>query len=57
VKTVLGDDVLFVRRGHPLVHVRLQLVYERRRHRHALTRPPSIDETENYWQLTICNRK
>jgi hypothetical protein len=46
-----------VRRGRPLVHVRLQLVKERRRCRHTLMRPPRIDETENYWQLTICNGK
>jgi hypothetical protein len=26
MKAVLGDDVLLMRRGHPLVHVRLQLV-------------------------------
>jgi hypothetical protein len=45
VKAVLGDDVLLVRRGRPLCHVRLQPVDERRRCRHALTRPPSIDET------------
>jgi hypothetical protein len=44
-----------VRRGRPLIHVRLQLVDKRRRRKHTLTRPPSIDETENYWQLTICN--
>jgi hypothetical protein len=31
VKAVLGDDVLLVRRGRPLGHVRLQLVDERRR--------------------------
>jgi hypothetical protein len=34
-----------VRRGRPLGHVRLQLVDEQRRRNHALTRPPSIDET------------
>jgi hypothetical protein len=34
-----------VHRGRPLVHVRLQLVDERRRRSHALTRPSSIDET------------
>jgi hypothetical protein len=45
VKAVLGDDVLLVRRRRPLVHVRLQLANERRRRNHALTRPPSIDET------------
>jgi hypothetical protein len=45
VKAVLGDDVLLVRRGRPLCHVRLQLVDERRHRRHALTHPPSIDET------------
>jgi hypothetical protein len=42
---VLGDDVLLVCRGCPLGHVRQQLVDERRRHRHTLTRPPRIDET------------
>ena len=57
VKAVLGDDVLLVRRGHPLVHVRLHLVDERRRRRHTLTRLPSIDETKNYLQLTTCNGK
>jgi hypothetical protein len=36
---------MLVRRGCPLGRVRLQLVDERRRRRHALTRPPSIDET------------
>jgi hypothetical protein len=46
---MLHDDVLLVRRGRPLVHVRLQPVNERRRRRHTLTRPPSIDEIENYW--------
>jgi hypothetical protein len=45
VKAVLGDDVLLVRHGHPLSHVWLQLVDERRRRSHALTRPSSIDET------------
>jgi hypothetical protein len=45
MKAVLGDDVLLVRRGRPLVHVQLQLADERRRRSHALTRPPSIDET------------
>jgi hypothetical protein len=46
-----------VRRRRPLVHVRLQLADERRHHSHGLTSPPSIDETQDYWQLTICNRK
>jgi hypothetical protein len=45
VKAVLGDDVLLVRRGRPLCHLRLQLVDERHRSKHALTRPPSMDET------------
>jgi hypothetical protein len=45
VKAVLGDDVLLVCRGRPLGHVQLQLVDERRHCSHALTRPPSIDET------------
>jgi hypothetical protein len=45
VKAVLDDDVLLVRRGRPLCHVLLHLVDKRRRRRHALTRPPSIDET------------
>jgi hypothetical protein len=36
---------MLVRSGRQLNHVRLQLVEERRRCRHALTRPPSIDET------------
>jgi hypothetical protein len=45
VKAVLGDDVLLVCRGRPLCHLRLQLVDERHRSKHALTRPPSIDET------------
>jgi hypothetical protein len=30
VKAVLGDDVLLVRRGRPLCHVRLQPIDERR---------------------------
>jgi hypothetical protein len=34
-----------VRRGRPLIHVRLQLADERCRRSHALTRPFSIDET------------
>jgi hypothetical protein len=34
-----------VRRRRPFDHVRLQLVDERRRRSHALTRPPNIDET------------
>jgi hypothetical protein len=45
VKVVIGGDVLLVRRGRPLGHVRLQLVDERHRRSHALTRPPSIYET------------
>jgi hypothetical protein len=36
---------MLVRRGRPLGHVRLQIVDERRRRSHALTHPPSIDET------------
>jgi hypothetical protein len=48
VKAVLGDDILLVHRGRPLVHVRLQLADKRRRRRHTLTRPPSIDEIQNY---------
>jgi hypothetical protein len=40
---MLGDDVLLVRGGRPLCHVRLQPVKERRRRSHALTRPPSIE--------------
>jgi hypothetical protein len=57
VTAVLADDVLPVCRERSLVHIRLQLVDERRRRRHALTRPPSIDETKNYFQLTFCDEK
>jgi hypothetical protein len=45
VKAVFGDDVLLVRRGRPLGHVRLQLVGKQSRCSHTLTRPSSIDET------------
>jgi hypothetical protein len=45
VKAVLGDNILLMRHGRPLIHVRLQLVDERRRRNDALTHPPSIDET------------
>jgi hypothetical protein len=45
MKVVLGENVMLVCRGHPLGHVRLQPVDERRRRRHALTRPPSTNET------------
>jgi hypothetical protein len=36
---------LLVRRGRPLVHVRLQLAEKRRHRSHTLMRPSSIDET------------
>jgi hypothetical protein len=36
MKVVLSDDVLLVRRGRPLDHVRLQLFDEQRRRSHTL---------------------
>jgi hypothetical protein len=52
---VLSENVMLVRRGHPLGHVRPQPVDERRHRKHALTRPPSTNETSNYLHLNICN--